>query len=371
MSLDDLPQTVDRMAAELRTEFSRRLEELSEKLARSTGEERASHAAHVDDLRAQAAAALDAARAEADAERARLEEEHAAAAREQARLHAEAVEAARMHAAEEHARLLDEAVRAMRSQTAEEYARTLDEAVAAARAHADQEAAERLAAAVLESEARALDAGFQAGRAEGRAAERADRAAAETPAGERLLEAVRTIDRAGSLSEILDALLAGTGSDASRVAILLLRGDRLRGWRFAGFGLPLDSASDYELSIDDAGIIAEALRTKTAVSGNDARSAPAFAPHPDGAVAVALPVCIAGETVAVVYADRALEQSADDTAWPARLEVLTRHAARSLESITALKAARLSAPRWSASPRASGEAGTARAAGDAELMART
>jgi len=370
MSLDDFRKTFDRMTAELRAEFSHRLDELAGELTRSVDGERANHEARVGDVRAQAAAELDALRTEAAAERQRLEAEFAATVGEQARLHADALEAARLEAEQQHARLLEDAVHAARMQAAEEHARALDEAVVTARAHAEQEASERLAAALLETEARALDAGFQAGRTAGRDAERADRAAAEKPASERLLEAVRAIDRAASLSDALDGLLAGAGSESSRVAILLVRGDSLRGWRFAGFGLPLDGTSDHELSAADAQAIVEILHAGSSASEDGGRPALSFAPIPEGAARMALQVSIAGERVAILYADR-LEQRSDDASWPARLEILARHAASVLESITALKATRLATARPSGPPRRSTGAGTATADGDAELMART
>jgi len=351
MSLDDFRNTFDVIAAELRTDVSRKLDALGGQLAASLEEERASQAARLAEVHAEAAAAADSARTQAEAERERMEAELATSA-------------------EAHARILAEAVEAAHARAAEEHAKALEEAVDAARMHAEQQAAERLAAAIVEAEARAHDAGLQAGRAEGREAERADRAAVERPASERLLEAIRAIDRANSLTEVLDALLAGAGFEVARVAILLVRGERLRGWRFAGFGLPLDAASELELSLADAGVIGDALRTQAAASGDSAASVPSFTSLPPGSMAVALPVSISGQVVAMVYADRG-ERGAADATWPATLEILTRHAARSLEVLTALRAATRIAPgRWPVQSQSATTAVLPGEAGDDEQAAR-
>src|SRR5438094_8845014 len=53
-------------------------------------------------------------------------------------------------------------------------------------------------------------------------------------ADERLVEGIRSIDNARSLSEILDALASAAARDASRVAVLLTSGGEWRGWRPGG-----------------------------------------------------------------------------------------------------------------------------------------
>ena len=56
----------------------------------------------------------------------------------------------------------------------------------------------------------------------------------------RLLESVRGLDGASSLSEVLDALALAAGREAARAAVVVLRNDRILGWRMSGFG-PRDS----------------------------------------------------------------------------------------------------------------------------------
>jgi hypothetical protein len=57
-------------------------------------------------------------------------------------------------------------------------------------------------------------------------------------------------------------------------------------------------------------------------------------------VCVAVPIELAGEPVAVVYADRRASDAALP-GWRATVETLVRHASRALESVAAFKAARL------------------------------
>ena len=52
----------------------------------------------------------------------------------------------------------------------------------------------------------------------------------------RLLESVRGLDGATSLSEVLDALALAAAREAARAAVVVLRGDRIQGWRISGFG---------------------------------------------------------------------------------------------------------------------------------------
>jgi hypothetical protein len=160
------------------------------------------------------------------------------------------------------------------------------------------------------------------------------------------VHAIRALDRARSLSEILDTLASCAGREAKRVGILLVRHGQLRGWRFIGFGPGLDERTDYELRSGDAGIIADAARTGLAASADSATplSTPAFAELPPGREVLAVPVPMSGEVVAVLYADQGPAEVSDAelrVAWPSTLEVMARHAARCLEAITAFRAAQV------------------------------
>jgi hypothetical protein len=174
---------------------------------------------------------------------------------------------------------------------------------------------------------------------------------ADVPAGPRLLDAVRLLDRARSLSETLDTLASCAAAETPRAAVLTIRGGRAHGWRFIGFG-PLDLEPSLDLSLDHAGIIASAVRANAVASG---QPAPPFAELPHGASCIALPIALGGDVVAVLYADAGSSRSDShsDSLSESRtptpesrlhqadaLEILTRYAARRIEALTAFKVAR-------------------------------
>lgn len=239
------------------------------------------------------------------------------------------------------------------------------QAAEAATASAAKELTARLAEVEAPAEQRGREAGrqegllagreegFAAGREEGLAAGREEGLAASRgeargalAAGDRVVAAVRAIDRARSLSEILDALADAAGREAARAGVLVVRGGRLRGWRFVGFGSPLDEAPDIECPLDGAGVVADAVRAGAAASieGFSPEGAPPFADSPLGRDALALPVAIGGQIVAVVYADQGPgtpDGAGATAAWQATLEIMARHAARCLETVTAFRTAKV------------------------------
>jgi hypothetical protein len=132
--------------------------------------------------------------------------------------------------------------------------------------------------------------------------------------------------------------------------LLLARGGRFRGWRFVGFGSPLDETSAIEFGADEAGVIHEAARTGAAVLSPRA-GAPAFAELPADCACFAFPIALGGQVVAVLYGDQGSTSAASRdmlSVWPHALEVLARRAAGCLETQTALKAAGL----WREGPAA-------------------
>jgi hypothetical protein len=163
-----------------------------------------------------------------------------------------------------------------------------------------------------------------------------ERPTADAPAGQRLLDAVRSLDRARSLTETLDTLASCAVRETHRAAVLTVHGGRAHGWRFVGFG-PLDQKPSVDLALDDAGAIRDAVRGNAVTTG---RGAPAFAALPEGAQCVVLPIALAGEVVAVLYADEGPSDRESPLPNAASLEILTRHAARAIEALTAFKVAR-------------------------------
>jgi hypothetical protein len=109
----------------------------------------------------------------------------------------------------------------------------------------------------------------------------------------RLVEAIRALDEARSLTGILDALTTAAAHESPRIAVLLRRSGGWHVWRSVGLDGDIDAA--------------------------------AIADH------AAVPIVIGGETVGGVHAA--------DGATPS-IEILTRHASRCLESMTAFKTAR-------------------------------
>ena len=141
-----------------------------------------------------------------------------------------------------------------------------------------------------------------------------DRVQPENPGAiARLADGVRSIGRARSLSETLDTLASCAAREAARVAVLTIRGSRLHGWRFIGFGA-LDNDPAVDLSSEESGLIAVAVETKAAASGSHP---PSFAGAPADTPCVALPIALSGEIVAVLYADNGSSRPDSPTAQPA------------------------------------------------------
>jgi hypothetical protein len=219
-------------------------------------------------------------------------------------------------------------VRAAADHAAAEAERTLEEA-REARVAADQEASTRIADAVTR-------AGTDV---------RAEAAATLEAASKRLVDAIRAIDRAESLSKIFDVLIAAATAEVGRAAVFLLDGPSLKGWRLAGFDLLGGDGSGIELLIPDGGMVAEAAESREVIR-LDPRAPrttqpPAFADLPERSMAVAVPLLMSGHVFAVLYVDEGTHEPSARASWPATIEVLARHAARTLEAITATKLAQV------------------------------
>ena len=162
----------------------------------------------------------------------------------------------------------------------------------------------------------------------------------------RSLNAVRRLDAATSLTGLLDGLLAGVGADAERAAVFVLRGGRLRGWGADGFGDSKGEPRSLELAPDPSDIIGRAMADAGAVTSRPEErgpdgvlSLPAFARLPTGCVAVAAPVMVGGRAVGAVYADDAGDaRRTTSSGWLEAIELLTIHASRCAESLTAARA---------------------------------
>jgi hypothetical protein len=177
---------------------------------------------------------------------------------------------------------------------------------------------------------------------------------------ERLFDGMRRMDSAESLTEILTTLVDAAGAEAPRAALFIASGasgNDMQGFRARGF------ASDIGLVrvkgdrlFDEATERAEAVT----ISVHDDMPAPRFASLATDRAALAVPMLIGGEPVAMMYADDATtaEGTASSASWPAAVQILTRHAALCLAHLTATRTTQ--AMQVMAAPPASDEESSAK-----------
>jgi len=234
-----------------------------------------------------------------------------------------------------------------------EFAVKLDDAIVTARADAFRERAAAVAAAHAEAGERIRAAADEAAReAEATALRAAERDLVESRARERhaelaclerMVDAIRRFDHARTLTDVLDALGEVVSREAPRVAMFLVRGGRLAGWRVSGFADGLDARS-VDVPNEPGSLLWAAVARGEAVGTGASRSGEQFTTPfgvlPDDAAGLAVPVRVGGEVVAVIYADDAGDGPREvPSGWPEVIEVLARHAARCLEVVTLSRAA--------------------------------
>jgi len=157
----------------------------------------------------------------------------------------------------------------------------------------------------------------------------------------RLLDAVRRLDAAPSLSAILEALAQITLAEASRVVIFIVNGDTLQSWGHLGFA-PGQGAFDVPVHAVDR--LTSALSTQQSAIFHAAEAAhdpslPPFMRPPPGHVGLVAPLVLGEQVVAVLYADGAEQGAAPNTqaghaAWADEVELMARHARARLENVT-------------------------------------
>ena len=250
-----------------------------------------------------------------------------------ARERAAAIEDARRRADADRDRAVRDEVAGVRV----EAKRAMDEALAAAREEADRVLAERVGEVQAEAE-RTLAA----------LAELETTLAAAPKPEEvlgRVVDGVRRLDQASSLTDVLNALAEVAGSEAQRAGVVIVEGERIRGWRFVGFEPALPSARQVDVALVDAGIVGEAAQSaasRSVEAGAEAGAGgavPAFMTLPSGANAVAVPVMVGGDVSAIVYGDDGGGEPA--AGWRESIEILARHAGHCLEGLTAARLAQL------------------------------
>jgi len=222
-------------------------------------------------------------------------------------------------------------------------------------------AARRSLEAALEEERRGraedtrrLTEGASDAAAEARVAERQ----AQLAIVERLLTAVRSMDVATSLSDVMVALMAAAAAEAPRVALFVVSGGELRGWKTEGFH---GAAATLQAGLNDEGLLAEVLRRGEPVATADGAgpTAPPFARLPPDRAAIAVPLLVGQQPVGVLYADDGSDAPRETPAsWPEAVQILGRHASVNLAHLTAARAAeamrRSLGPATSPAPRTAG-----------------
>ncbi|MGH9310537.1 MAG: hypothetical protein ACRD1U_14255, partial [Vicinamibacterales bacterium] len=173
---------------------------------------------------------------------------------------------------------------------------------------------------------------------------------------ERLLAALRSMDAARSLTDVLGALLTSTALEAPRVALFVVSGPTLRIWKTAGFTTPL---TGLQISVSDAGLLGDVCRRGEPVTtaGGAGPLAPPFAALPPDCAAIAVPLIVGAQPVAVLYADDGVSEPREAPAsWPEAIQILGRHASVNLAHLTAARAAE--AMRSSLASEPAGRGGT-------------
>jgi hypothetical protein len=226
--------------------------------------------------------------------------------------------------------------RAAADQAVQDARTATDRTVQEARAASEQAAHEARVAADQELSTRVEDAVARA-----RTNVRAEAAAHFAAATGRLIDAIRAIDAAQTLSTIFDVLITAATAEVDRAALFLLEGASLKGWRLVGFDLLGGDGSAIEVPIADGGMIAEAAESGRVVrldpAGPFTTQSPAFADLAASSIALAIPLMMSGQVFAVLYVDEGTDGSVSRDSWPATIEVLARHAARTVEAVTATK----------------------------------
>jgi hypothetical protein len=152
---------------------------------------------------------------------------------------------------------------------------------------------------------------------------------------EQISGGIRTIGLARSLSDTLTALTSSASTLAPRVALFIVNGKELQGWRAVGFGD--NGPASLRLSLKDSALLSTATKTGAPVPTSIA-SAPAFAALPGDRAGLAVPITVGGQSVAVLYADDGSPQEPEAPAsWPEAIQILGAHASVCLALTTAVR----------------------------------
>ena len=148
----------------------------------------------------------------------------------------------------------------------------------------------------------------------------------------RLADALRALDYAKSLTDILETLATAASNESARSGVFLINGADIRSFRLFGFPARFEDAP-IEMPLAKAGVIKDAVAQQTLATATTSPFDPSTGSGlpPGDVIAIAVPVVLAGSPVGVLYAEGANAPT---------LEILTRFASRALEAQTAIKTAR-------------------------------
>ena len=156
---------------------------------------------------------------------------------------------------------------------------------------------------------------------------------------DRLASAFRRIDASSALAEILGVMADAAAAETARVALFVTApgapggAPHFKPWRLHGFPTP---PSGFDLGLTSVKDLA--------------RTGLAFAPLNQSRAGVAIPIDVGGQTVAVVYADDGDAEHAAPAGWPEAIELVARHAASRIETVTAVRTAQMLGARTTVTP---------------------
>lgn len=156
--------------------------------------------------------------------------------------------------------------------------------------------------------------------------------------GARVLEAIRALDAAASVSGVLDALAAAVDREAGRTAVFVVRGQSIQGWALSGFGALDANPTRFDVPIAQARLVQLAIQTGRAALSSDAAPSPVAldaALTIDGA-GIAIPLLAGDRIVAVIYADALSPDGREAVVprgWITTIELLARHGARCVAAL--------------------------------------
>jgi hypothetical protein len=156
----------------------------------------------------------------------------------------------------------------------------------------------------------------------------------------RFTAAMRLLDDALTLKDVLNTLADCVAGEVERSAVLIVAPGRLKGWRFSGFGGAAADPRTIEVLSTTGGLLGAVVHTKAMIVSlastprASAGDLPPFAQATDRRDAAVMPVVLGGTVAAAVYAD-APSVGEESPSWVAAVNRLTRYAGLVLEARTA------------------------------------